>query len=178
MKTKLLIVLLCLKVTVLMSQDWSRYKNEELSFIANFPKEPKQSIQKVETAVGTLDMHMITHTPFSGDNNAVYSIIRSDYPKEQFKDATKEYNNSVLDGAVKGAVTNVNGKLVFDNKINFNGYPGRDFKISISAGFIYLKAILVNHSMFIVQVICITANDENKNIIRFMDSFDIIKTNN
>ena len=32
--------------------------------------------------------------------------------------------------------------------------------------------------MFIVQVICITANDENKDIIRFMDSFDIIKTNN
>ncbi|APG64453.1 hypothetical protein LPB136_03340 [Tenacibaculum todarodis] len=176
MKNKLLIIVLFLNVTVLMSQEWEKYKNEELNLVAYFPETPKKSIQKVETAVGTLDMHMIMHSPTSGDDNAVYSLIRSDYPKEQFESATSVTNSKVLDGAVNGAVNNVKGKLVFDNKINFNGYPGRNIKILIDGGFIYIKAILVENSMYIVQVICLTANDENKSINRFMDSFDIIKT--
>ncbi len=176
MKNKLLIIALLLNVTVLMSQEWEKYKNEDLNLVAYFPQTPKITIQKVETAVGTLDMHMVMHSPTSGDDNAIYSLIRSDYPKEQFENTTSEGNDKVLDGAVNGAVNNVKGKLVFDNKINFNGYPGRSIKILITGGFIYINAILVENSMYIVQVICLTANDENKSINRFMDSFDIIKT--
>jgi hypothetical protein len=178
MKHKLLIIILFLNVTVLMSQDWTKYKNEELNFIADYPSAPVKSIQEIETAVGILDMHMVMCTPTSGDDNVIYSIIRSDYPKEQFENATDDYNNSVLDGAVEGAVSNVKGKLIFDNKITFNGYPGRSIKISITGAFLYLKPILVENIMFIVQVICVEENDKNKSIKRFMDSFDIIKTKN
>lgn len=176
MKNKLLIIALFLNVTVLMSQKWEKYKNEELNLVAYFPQTPKKTIQKVETAVGTLDMHMVMHTPVSGDDNAVYSLIRTDYPKKQFENATSEYNDKVLDGAVNGAVSNVKGKLVFDNKILFNGYPGRSIKIIITGGCIYINTILVENTMFISQVVCLTANDKNKSIKRFMDSFDIIKT--
>jgi len=157
------------------AQDWINYKSEELAFIAEFPSEPTKTVQKVNTAVGELDMHMIMYAPTSGDDNAVYSVIKSDYPESNFEDADDEYNSKVLDGAVNGAVTNVNGKLLYDNKITFNGYPGRDFKVEISGGFLYIKAYLVNNSMYITQVICISVNDKNTSIKRFFDSFDIIK---
>ena len=169
-------IVLFLNVSILMSQDWTRLKYEDLSFIADFRETPKRTVQKVSTAVGELDMHMIMHSPTSGDDNAVYSIIRSDYPKEQFENATEQYNSKVLDGAVKGAVTNVKGTLVYDHTITFNGYPGRDIKITIEGGFIYIRAFLVENSMYIVQVICLTNNDGNDSIKRFMNSFDIIKT--
>ena len=165
--------LICSSFTV--AQDWIDYKSEDLAFIAEFPSEPTRTLEKVNTAVGELDMHMIMYAPTSGDDNAVYSVIKSDYPESQFKDADDEYNSKVLDGAVNGAVTNVNGKLLYDNKITFNGYPGRDFKVEISGAFLYIKAYLVNNTMYITQVICMSVNDKNTSIKRFFDSFDIIK---
>jgi hypothetical protein len=175
-KAFLLMAVFFLSFGALNAQNWEKYKAEDLAFIAYYPQEPKRTVQKVSTAVGELDMHMIMHAPTSGDDNAVYSVIRSDYPEDQFTNADEEYNATVLDGAVNGAVSNVQGKLEFDNKIKFNGYPGRSIKIAIQGGFIYINAYLVENSMFITQVICLTANDGNPHIERFLNSFEIIKT--
>jgi hypothetical protein len=117
---------------------------------------------------------MVMCTP-QQDDNVVYSTIKSDYPEEQFIDADDKYNTTVLDGAVKGAVSNVNGTLIFDKKITFNGYPGRDVKIEIQGGFIYIRVVLVTNSMYISQVICTPENDNNSKIERFLDGFEIIK---
>jgi len=110
------------------AQNWTKYKAEDLAFVAYYPK------------------------------------------------ADTDYNSTVLDGAVEGAIKNVQGKLVFDNKIKYNGYPGRNIKIEINGGFIYINAYLVENSMYITQVICLTANDGNTDIERFLNSFEIIKT--
>lgn len=157
------------------AQEWVNYKSEELAFIAEFPNQPKYSVQDVETDVGTLDVHMLLYSPDSGDENVVYSIIRTDYPKSQFENATEEYNDSALGGAVEGAITSVNGELLFDNKIKLNGYPGRNVKIKIDGGFIYINAYLVENKMFITQIVCLTPNDKNKSITRFFQSFDLLK---
>ena len=175
MKKRLLLLAFTLTVFTSFSQDWKRFKSEEFNFIVDFPAVPEESVQKVPTAVGELDMNMFMLTRETGDN-VVYSVISSSYPKEQFINATESYNNSVLDGAVNGAVKNVNGKLVFDNKVVFNGYPGRSFKISYQGAFLYINAYLVENTMMICQVICYEAKDGNEGIKKFFDSFDIIKT--
>ncbi|WP_430408348.1 hypothetical protein [Kordia sp.] len=175
-KAFLVMTVLFLSFSAVNAQDWTKYKAEDLAFTAIFPQEPKRTVQKVNTAVGELDMHMIMHAPTSGDDNAVYSVIRSDYPEEQFADADDDYNANVLDGAVEGAVKNVKGKLVFDNKVKFNGYPGRSIKIKMEGGYIYINAYLVENSMFITQVICLEAKDKNTSIQRFLNSFELIKT--
>lgn len=162
--------------TFINAQDWVDYKSEEFAFITKFPEQPKVTVQQVETEIGEIDMHVISYSPTGvNDNNVVYSVIRSDYPKEVFEAKDDEYNNSVLDGAVNGAVTNVNGELSFDKKIMHNGFPGRSIKIKIEGAFIYMNAILVNNMIYITQVVCMADKDENKDINRFMDSFDIIK---
>ena len=158
------------------SQDWDRYKSDDLAFIANFPSEPKRSVQKINTAVGELDMHMVMYSPsILPDDNAVYSVIRSDYPEDQFEGVDSDYKNNVLDGAVEGAVSNVNGALLYDKKIKHNGYPGREIKIEISMGYMYINAYLVDNVMFISQVVCVKSNDGNASIERFLNSFDILK---
>ncbi|MFD1061780.1 hypothetical protein ACFQ1Q_00880 [Winogradskyella litorisediminis] len=176
MKKLALTIFICfIAFATSIAQNWEKYKSEDLAFIAMYPNTPERTVQKVPTAVGELDMHMIMYSPESGDDNAVYSTIRSDYPKEQFKDKDEEYTTSVLDGAVGGAVKNVNGKLLYDNKIKLNGFPGRSIKIEINGGFIYMNAYLVENVMYISQVICLTNNDKNPSIKRFLDSFDILK---
>lgn len=161
-------------ITVSSQSNWLDFKSVEFAFRAEFPEEPVKSVQKVPTAVGEIDMHMFMLQSNDG-NNVIYSVIRSDYPEEQFENADEEYNNSVLNGAVNGAVTNVKGKLVFDNNVVFNGYPGRSIKISIDQAYIYMNAYLIENTIYITQVICMKQKDENKDISRFLDSFDIIK---
>ncbi|WP_299116961.1 hypothetical protein [uncultured Winogradskyella sp.] len=177
MKKSILILAIGL-ITFNMSfaQDWDRYKSEDLAFIANFPSEPERSQQKINTALGDLDMHMVMYSPtVLADYNAVYSVIRSDYPEEQFKDVDSDYTDSILDGAVEGAVSNVKGTLLYDKRIVLNGYPGREIKIEISVGYIYVNAYLVDNVMFITQVVCLIDNDNNESIKRFLNSFDILK---
>jgi len=172
----LLMTVLFLSNNALIAQNWKKYKAEDLQFIAYYPSEPKRTVQKVTTAAGELDMHMIIYSPASGDDNAAYSVIRSDYPEEQFKDADEDYNSTVLDGAVNGAVSNLQGKLIYDNDVKFNGYPGRSFKISTQGAFMYINAYLVENSIFAIQVICLEAKDKNASIEHFLNSFELIKT--
>ena len=146
-----------------------------MAIIAYFPGTPERSVQKVATAVGELDMHMIMYSPTSGDDNLIYAVIRSDYPKSQFENATQDYNQNVLNGAVEGAVNNVNGKLISEERITFNGYPGRRIKVSAQGAFLYLNAYLVENSMFITQVITLVENDGNSDINKFRKSFDILR---
>ncbi|WP_397362780.1 hypothetical protein [Olleya sp. R77988] len=174
-KTIFLLAFLITTSTVVQAQDWVNFKSEKLEFIADYPAEPTETIQEVDTAVGKIDMYMIMYSPTEGDDNAVYSVIRSDYPKDQFVDVDEDYNDSILDGAVNGATTNVQGTLIFDNKVTFNGYPGRSIKIETQGIYIYINAYLVENTMFITQVLCTIENDNNKSIKRFMDSFNIIK---
>lgn len=176
MKKIILLLTVCfLALNTISAQDWTKYKSEDLAFVAWYPDSPEKTVQKVQTAVGELDMHMIMYAPTEDDENAVYSVIRSDYPEDQFKDADDEYNAGVLDGAVKGAVSNVKGTLVFDNKVKLNGYPGRSIKIQIDGGYIYINAYLVENTMYITQVICLVENDNNDEIDRFLNAFDILK---
>lgn len=65
-------------------------KNETLEFRATNPDTPKKTVQKVTTAFGELDMHMVTYAPSSGDDSAVYSLGRSDYPRGQFEGADSD----------------------------------------------------------------------------------------
>ncbi|TJY33415.1 hypothetical protein [Pontimicrobium aquaticum] len=171
-----IIALFFVSIEVTSQSSWLDFKSVEFAFRAEFPKEPTKSVQNVPTAVGDIDMHMfMLQSTSNDDNNVIYSVIRSDYPEEQFEDADDEYNNTVLDGAVNGAVTNVKGELVFDNKITFNGYPGRSIKINIDQAYIYMNAYLIENTIYITQVICMKQKDKNEDINRFLDSFDIIK---
>jgi len=176
MKKHILIALLSVfALSFTFAQDWKKYKAEDLAILAYFPGEPERSVQEVPTAVGKLDMHMIMYTPTSNDKNMIYSAIRSDYPESQFENVDSSYNDTILDGAVNGAVSNVNGTLKSDEKITFNGYPGRSIKISAQGMFLYINAYLVDSTMFITQVICSPANDGNSDIDKFLNSFDILK---
>jgi hypothetical protein len=176
MKLTLLVLALFLTVPVVHAQDWEVYKNETLEFRAAYPDTPEKSVQKVSTAVGELDMHMVMYAPSSGDDNAVYSVIRSDYPEGQFEGADSDMYTEVLDGAVEGARSNLDGTLVFDKTVTFNGFPGRNIKIKITGAYVYMNAMLVYNTMFITQVICSTEKDNNASIQKFLNSFDIIKT--
>jgi len=151
----------------LFAQDWKIHRNSELEFRADFLGEPKTTIQKVPTAVGELDMHMVS---LQGDDNTFMSIIRTNYPEGSLTDV-----KTALDGAVNGAVNNVSGKLISDKEDIFNGYPGRKIKIHSQGMYLFMNVYLVEDSMYIAQVVCLEGSEESPLINKFLNSFDIIK---
>lgn len=169
-------IFLCL-VTFLCvhSQEWEKYKSQDLAFIAYFPGTPERTVQKLDTALGELDMHMVSYgSEGMSMDNAYYGIIRSDYPEEQFANLSKEEIKSVLDGAVNGAVTNVNGTLIADETINLNGYPGRKIRIKVEGGILFMNTYLVKNTMYVTQVISEDGKEYPDKTNKFMNAFDIL----
>ena len=157
------------------AQEWKKYKYEDLECIAYFPSEPNRTVQKVDTALGELDMYMVAAESKINNDNAYYAFIRSDYPKEGFSNLSKDKTSSMLDGAVEGAVNNVQGTLVKEENITLNGYPGRSIIIKIEGASLYMQNFLVENTMYVVQVIAEDGKLNMKSVERFFDAFDIIK---
>lgn len=178
MKRLIFITLLFLCVSYVSAQTWKPFKNIELAFSASYPSEPVKTTQDVPTAIGDIVMHMysVDNSADTEASNAVYAVAYSAYPEESFKDSTKESEEATLNGAINGAVSNVNGKLVFSNNITLNGFPGKEGKIDINGAYIHLRVYLVYNVMYFSQVICYTDKDDNEDIKKFLDSFELIKT--
>ena len=175
-KIILTFLLVSISTLVVDAQEWIAYKSIELGYSARFPIEPVFQTQGVPTAVGELQMKMAMATPDSeDDDNLIYSVIRSEYPAEGFNDATDDFIKDVLDGAIEGAVTNVQGTKIYDESVTFNKYPARYVKIEITGAFLYLNAYLVDNMIYITQVICTPENDKNNSIKKFQESFELIK---
>ncbi|WP_299096752.1 hypothetical protein [uncultured Winogradskyella sp.] len=174
MKLLMTSIFLFVFASTITAQDWKKYKSEELAFVTEFPGTPEESVQKVQTAVGELDMNMVGYTSVETGDNAYYSVISSDYPEEKFSDISDEKIKSILDGAVNGAVKNTNGTLEFDENITLNGYPGRKIMIKSSGMELYMNAYLVGNVMYITQVIALEGKVNTKNLNKFMDAFDLI----
>ena len=178
---KIIFVFTLLSYLVGFGQDceWNTTKDEKRGYRINFPLKPTAQSQEVPTAVGnvTMDMYMLDLSTDSSSKNVIYMTAYTEYPKDS--DYSDEgLQNSMLDGAVSGAVENVNGDLISSDKIRFNGYNGRNAKIKIYNGtyIINLKNILVENKLYFLQVITVPKDDDNAEMNRFFESFDLIKT--
>lgn len=156
--------------------DWHLTKDIEKGYRVEFPNEPRSESQDIPTALGTLvmDYYMLDLSSEVSTNNLVYMTAVTDYPEDDY--SSEDLQNSMLDGSVNGAVGNVNGELVSSEKIKFNGFNGRYAKITISNGLytIHLKNILVDNTLYFLQVICDSSKDDNEDIKKFFNSFELI----
>ena len=160
---------------------WHLTRDMDRGYRIEFPKAPKKQNQDVPTALGDLVMefYMLDNSASADAKNMVYMTAFTEYPQ-----GTSDYNdealqNSMLDGSVNGAANNVNGKIISQEKIKFNGYNGRSAKISIyeDAYIINLKNVLVGNKLYFMQVISTKEADDNDDMKRFFSSFDLIKMN-
>ena len=178
MKKIFLSILFLASITISNSQEWETFKSLEFEFKSDFPGVPYSTVQNVPTDVGEIkiDMFILDKSSDTSSKNSLFLVSHNIYPEESFKDMTAEGESSVLDNAVYGSLNSVKGKLLYNNEIEFNGYPGRSSKIEMSGSFVYLNIYLVYNTMYMQQVICLNENDNNRDIKQFLNSFELIKT--
>jgi hypothetical protein len=169
---KTLIVQLCLAAALLLAADDANTKPGDFApkggrFTVQMPGQPKEQTNKVNTAIGPIDVHLFVSAP---DPNTAYIVGYSDYPEEMIK---KSDSQKILDGARDGAVKNVNGKLDSEKKITIDGHPGRDFSIATEHFEGRDRIYLVNNRLY--QVMMVGSRDfvTSKDAEKFLDSFKL-----
>jgi hypothetical protein len=157
------------------ASQWEIY--EVADFKAKFPSKPTYETQVVNSAVGNLTMHihMLDASNTGTGENLVYGIISTEYPDSSIDSNDPELMSNMFRGAIDGAVKNVKGKLLSENNISIDKYPGREIKVDYGDGaaFIRMRLYLVKNKMYILQTITLADKDNNASINEFLNSFQL-----
>jgi len=178
MKNYLLLFLVFSSTIFMYSQEaWIPFKSQDFSFRANFERNPKTLAQDipVDGNVFKMNMFYIENSLDSEKSNLLYAVAHVGYNKEEFLIDDLEKTEIMLNNAVDGSVKNVNGRLIFKNDILLNGFQGKEVKIEMQGGYISARLYLVKHELYFIQVMATTDNEDNPDINKFFNSFDIIK---
>lgn len=172
------IFLVAVSLSFTLAGNWIDFSSH--GFSASFPRKPDADSQMVNSPLGNLKFNsfMCDVSEDSSDENLVYGVMTMIYPDSLAK-AMKAppFVKGLFDGAVKGGINSVNGKLLTEKDIEFEGNPGREVKVDFQNGLaiIRMRMYLVGTKMFTLQTITYTGKDENNSIYRFMNSFKLVK---
>ncbi|TYA71901.1 hypothetical protein [Seonamhaeicola marinus] len=175
------LLLNCSLVSFAQNGKWILKKDTKHAYRVYFPFEPVAQETNVPTAKGDITMYSYTvNDEKETTKNFIYMTATSDYPESWFPEGlnTPEKENNVLKGCVDGAVSNVKGVLQYSKDISLNGYSGKKARIIITSGganyIINLKCFLVGYKVYILQTISTEQNQDNTDIDRFFNSFELI----
>jgi hypothetical protein len=101
-----------------------------------------------------------------------YTFSHSKYPDYKIEiEKIDEY----LQGAVDNIIGMFNGKLFFNKKISYKGYPGREIYFSIPNSQFYcnIKMYFINNEQYTLTVLTEKENLANISINKFLNSFKI-----
>ena len=168
-----LILAIILSVGACTSNAKQEFTSETGKFSVTVPTEPKEETESVDTRLGKIDIHMFT----TEDGNTAYMIGYSDYPEDIIKQNDPQ---KLLDGGRDGAVSNVNGKLDSELKIDLDGNPGRALVISAKAGndqdaTIKARIYLVGNRLYQVMMVAPKGEVSSSEMDEFLKSFKLLK---
>ena len=143
----------CSSKTTVTQADVSKWKSyDKPGFRARFPTEPTRQTQHISQSGLNIDLTIYT----SDLGTSHYTVSYVTYPSSV--DVSNPQNN--LNGAVNGALQSSgieNPHLVKQVPNTVSGSPGMEVEASADNGYLFLEAILKDHTLFQV----LTANDKN-----------------
>jgi hypothetical protein len=133
------------------------------------PGEPKDEINTIQTDSGQIVIHLFG-VPI-GDTD--YIVAYSDYPAELVNEKSPQ---GVLDSAREGALNNTKGKLLSEQPIELNGFPGRLLVVESpdGKGVAQAKLFLVGNRLYQVFVAALKDKAYTEENQAYLDSFQIM----
>lgn len=158
--------------------DWVTMMNSEAGFRVSFPRRPEMIERTLETNAGPAKMIMYVHEVGKfKDDNIVYRLMYADCADSMIH---SDFKDVIIDdffkSTIKSSIENANGLKISEIKINYKEYPGRRVKMSYmeGKGMMYMQFYLVKNRLYIMQVGCEKALDNNASIDKFLKSFELM----
>jgi hypothetical protein len=139
----------------------SAYESRDGGFSVQMPG----SVQEKTDANGT---HMFIGQ--SANKDQAFIVSYTDFKNGK---VTKANADQVLNNVRDGILQNGKNKLVSESKINVDGHPGRDIKLTTKDGYIMRDKVIITEGRM-YQVLAVSANKEEANspeVKKFFDSF-------
>ncbi len=168
-------ILILLSLTLLLSgcfkaseEQLIEYTSDEGKFTVSMPGKPSKDIKNIPTAVGAISMYLF----MVEKTNIAYMVAYSDYPAVVVENSDPE---KILDGAVNGAMQNMEGKLISQEQITYGEDPGREISFNAKKGIAKGKAVIVLSGNRLYQVMAVGSNARypNKTVKKVIDSLEI-----
>ncbi len=173
-----ILLLLLAASSCIFGQDNAGNKYETAEYKITFPAQPTLSTQKLPSSIGELLLTISAYEPKDAvDENLAYLIMETDYPDSTVHSGKTELLDKFFRGAIDGAITSVNGKLISESTIMVGMYPGRSIEINLGDGQAIVKMMMVlrEKKMIMVQTVSDTGNYPNNAINSFFNSFNLKK---
>lgn len=118
---KILLTLLIATMTLACGQSWQEYRSFEGGYSVDFPGAPEEMTYPVATPAGTFT----TTCAQSETMSTCYIVGYTNFPRWV---VDNQGADSAVEGAMQGAVGNLEGELLSSKTIEIEGHPGREFE--------------------------------------------------
>lgn len=173
MKAVLCVALLLVCSVPAVAAEWTKFSSPKGNFRAEFPAQPKESVQSIDTDLGPIPY--TTYMAELAGGNVAFGVAFNDYPQ----DVLQADPEKVLDGGRDGAKENLGGELVSETSMTYKGHPAREFTI-LSDGlgqrlFYHTRVFLIGTRLYQIQVVRVgDAPVDVADVVRFFASFEQI----
>jgi hypothetical protein len=152
---------------------WQEYSSEDQTYSVMMPKKPAQFVQSQPSAVGDLQVHVMT---VDTDDGGAFVAMHSDYPG-QFSEVPAE---EVLDSAVQGITSSSEATILSRKNISLDGHQGLEIELSVKQ----LKGLgravarvywVAPRRMYVMIAVAPPSTDTDAQLARFLDSLKLRK---
>lgn len=158
---------------------WYNLKSDSGKFSVDFPAQPEESDETVETDLGNIVMHMaiLDLSADTAGDNLLFLSSWNDYPADKVNPETETDLDTFYESALGGSVENVKGKLISKKNITINGHRALTADVDYQEGqyVIRIQYLLIKNRFYMMEVITNASRNNNIKQTRFLDSFKVIK---
>lgn len=148
-------------------KDEGKFTSKKGKFKIQFPGEPVESKETVDTDAGKIDM--VTYMYEQGTSK-VFMVAYSDYPADMI---SSNDSKDLLKGAKEGFTGNLQLTIDFEEFFMIDGFQGLYFKASNSSYYTAVKQILVNNRLFQVGILSAEGEVSVNDIQDFLETFEL-----
>ena len=156
--------------------EWMRFRNIDGRFRVLIRGAMTEKLADFETELGTIKTHTFVYQPEETEENLVYMIMYYDFPEGGMHSDSTELVKEFFDSTVEEAVSSVDGTLIYENAMEHQGYPARQWRVNYleNKAVIRTRAFIVRNRYYMLQTIALTEVDQNNVTDFYLNSFKLL----
>lgn len=156
--------------------EWMQFRNIEGRFKVLTRGNLVEKMATIETTIGTIESHQFVYQPEEKEENLAYIIIYYDFPEGGMHSDSTELLKDFFDTTVEEAVAKIQGTLVYQNDLEHEGYPARQWRVNYADNQVAIRsrAFMVKQRFYLLQTFSLTEVEQNNVSEYFINSFKLL----
>lgn len=156
--------------------EWMQFRNIDGRFKVLIRGAMIQKMAMIETDLGNIETRTFVYQPEEKEENLIYMIMYYDFPEGGMHSDSTALVQEFFDVTVEEAVASVGGTLIYENEMEHQGYPARQWRINYldNKAAIRTRAFIVRNRYYMLQTIGLTEVDQNNVTEFYINSFKLL----